>query len=430
MITPSFGLTATERVLPKLALDFTTALLDSRVTFTRTTGASNPATYVDSSGYVTVATNNQARFDYDPVTLACKGLLIEEARTNIFTYSAELDRLSKSRSTITADQANAPDNQNTADAFNDDATASNTHFASSPSFSFTSGTSYTLSVYAKQNGRNISLALSSGSFGANVRYTFNLTDGTYAQNVAGTNSSANIVDAGGGYWRCSVTSQATATASSVVLFYLINGSTLSYSGDITKGVYIWGAQLEAGAFATSYIPTTTTALTRNADVATMTGTNFSDWFNASEGTFQAKYILEGKNPGTPGYSQGVLCAWSGAYANSISIFEYINVSNESRTRGYIVAANTIVCNLQQTVLSAPNTPYDIVLGYKINSFVACKNAGTILTDSSGNVPTGINELRIGQEYSGPTRSLNGWIQQINYWPQRVVNAESQAFSKV
>ena len=52
MITPSFGLTATERVLPKLALDFTTASLDPRITFTRTTGASNPATYVDSSGYI------------------------------------------------------------------------------------------------------------------------------------------------------------------------------------------------------------------------------------------------------------------------------------------------------------------------------------------------------------------------------------------
>ena len=65
MITPAFNLTATERVLPKLALDFTTASLDSRVTFTRTTGASNPATYVASNGYITAATDNQPRFDYD-----------------------------------------------------------------------------------------------------------------------------------------------------------------------------------------------------------------------------------------------------------------------------------------------------------------------------------------------------------------------------
>ncbi len=90
MITPSFSLTATERVLPKLALDFTTASLDSRVTFTRTTGASNPATYVSSTGYITSATNNQPRFDYDPITLTCKGLLIEESRANIFIESETL----------------------------------------------------------------------------------------------------------------------------------------------------------------------------------------------------------------------------------------------------------------------------------------------------------------------------------------------------
>jgi hypothetical protein len=87
MITPSFGLTATERVLPKLALDFTTASLDSRVTFTRATGASNPATYIDSNGYVTATSDNQPRFDHNPITLACKGLLIEESRTNLLKHS-------------------------------------------------------------------------------------------------------------------------------------------------------------------------------------------------------------------------------------------------------------------------------------------------------------------------------------------------------
>ncbi len=79
MITPAFGLTATERVLPRLALDFTTASLDSRVTFTRT---GNTATVINSSGYVTGINADLPRFDFNPVTLACRGLLIEEARTN------------------------------------------------------------------------------------------------------------------------------------------------------------------------------------------------------------------------------------------------------------------------------------------------------------------------------------------------------------
>jgi len=65
MITPSFGITATERVLPKLALDFTTASLDGRVMFARTTDATHPATYTNSNGLIASATDNQPRFDYD-----------------------------------------------------------------------------------------------------------------------------------------------------------------------------------------------------------------------------------------------------------------------------------------------------------------------------------------------------------------------------
>ena len=114
MITPSFGLTATERVLPKLALDFTTANLDSRITFTRTTDATHPATYVDGSGYVTSATNNQPRFDYTLATGgACKGLLIEESRTNLVPYSEDFTKSTWTKGvniTLTGGQANDPAN--------------------------------------------------------------------------------------------------------------------------------------------------------------------------------------------------------------------------------------------------------------------------------------------------------------------------------
>ena len=84
MITPAYSPTATERVLPRMALDFTTGVLDPRVTVTR---ALNTATRVNSSGLVEIVNANLPRFDYDPVTLAPKGLLIEEARTNLFFQS-------------------------------------------------------------------------------------------------------------------------------------------------------------------------------------------------------------------------------------------------------------------------------------------------------------------------------------------------------
>jgi hypothetical protein len=88
MITPSFSLTSTERVLPSMALDFTTANLDSRVTFTRT---GNTATVVNSSGNVVGINADLPRFDYDPIALTCKGLLIEESRTNLIPYSSDFN---------------------------------------------------------------------------------------------------------------------------------------------------------------------------------------------------------------------------------------------------------------------------------------------------------------------------------------------------
>ena len=72
---------------PSLNLDFTTGTLDSRITFTRTQGTTTAATYYNSSGVLSYAAANTPRFDYDPVALTPKGLLIEETRTNLLTYS-------------------------------------------------------------------------------------------------------------------------------------------------------------------------------------------------------------------------------------------------------------------------------------------------------------------------------------------------------
>ena len=85
MITPAYSLTATERILPKLALNFLSASLDPRVTFTR---AGATATRVNSSGLIESVAADTARFDFDPTTLVCKGLLIEEQRQNVILNSA------------------------------------------------------------------------------------------------------------------------------------------------------------------------------------------------------------------------------------------------------------------------------------------------------------------------------------------------------
>lgn len=331
MITPSFSLTSTERVLPKLALDFTTASLDPRITFTRTTSASNPATYINSSGTITAATNNQPRFDYDPVTLLCKGLLIEESRTNSLLNT---DLLSTQVVTVTA---------------------------AVRTLSFYGTGSVTLS------GAHTAVVSGTGAYPTRTTYSFTPTAGAL---------------------------------------------TLAVTGAVQY------AQLEAGAFATSYIPTTTTALTRNADVATMTGTNFSDWYNATEGTL---------------LGQGV--RYTAPTAGRFPYFLSLNTDTSNRIDMYQNAATTEqtavyytgsqVAALNKTAIGA-NLQINHIASYKTNNFVSTVNAATVATDTAGNVPT-CNQMYIG--HTGGAFQFGGWIQQIFYWPQQCTNAEVQAFSK-
>ena len=410
MITPSFGLTATERVLPKLALDFTTASLDSRITFTRTTGASNPATYVNSSGYVTAATDNQPRFDYDPVTLACKGLLIEESRQNTLRYSQDISNASGwgvfSGAAFGSTTESAPDNTNSGVVVVK--TTASSGIYTNYSITGVIGTTYTLSCFVKAGTSNFArLALHSNNSSGNVgSYLINLTTGELTTITAGVGATAT--NFGNGWWRLTVTGTATATA---LRMYLYPGTTTETN---TSAVF-WGAQLEVGAFPTSYIPTTSAALTRNADVATMTGTNFSDWFNANEGTFFAK-----ADTYYPAATAGVVLIASDGTAN-----ERIQVAFGSSSLSVAVTDGgaSQVSGLTASAASA-NTFYDMMVGYKLNDCGFAVNAGTPTTDTTCTMPT-VDQLWIGRR----TTYLNGHVAKIMYWPQKLITAEIKAFSK-
>jgi len=412
MITPSFNLTATERVLPSMALDFTTASLDSRITFTRTTGASNPATYVGSDGYIASASNNQARFDYDPVTLACKGLLIEEARTNLFTYSSDYTNDWTLTKLTSFGTTTSPDNTNTGYKLVPN-TDSATHSVSQ-TIALTSGTTYTFSVYAKAAEKtNLQLRISTTN---DIQITFNVDTGEIKSTVAGTGT---ITDVGNGWYRCTATATCTSTASLALRIYVAEGdnTTLTYAGNDVDGLYIWGAQLEVGAFPTSYIPTTTAALTRNADVATMTGTNFSDWFNASEGTFSVTATV----PAITGLNMRFISANDGTSSNRIDLYGITDTQLRVVNSGSVqasVTSGTIASYQERTSVGA----------YKADSFATATNADSVSTDTSGTVPT-VDQLYIGRATVSNATYCNGTIKQINYWQQRLTDNEVVAFSK-
>lgn len=364
--------------------------------------------------YVTTASAYQGpRFDYDPVSLAARGLLIEEQRTNLLTYSEQFDNAAwaKADVTVTANAVVAPDGTLSADTVIPNATNTGTHriFQNAT----LTATAYTYSVYAKAAGYNF-LVLQTDLSGY---VEFNLSTGVVSA-TSGVNYTASITSVGSGWYRCAITF--TGTAASYAMYNYVYPATgvASFSGNGTSGIYLWGAQLEAGAFATSYIPTAAAQVTRAADIASMTGTNLSSWFNATEGTLFAE-ATPSQAPATEG-----IVRFMAAFYDGLS---YTNALRYERTAGNFRVVQT-VAGVSNTFGASWATG---TLGKTVGAYAASNSAGAFNGGTagaiSGSVPTGITEFGIGGN-NGGSNSWCGHIRRISYYRRRLSNAELQALT--
>jgi hypothetical protein len=354
------------------------------------------------------------RFDHNPTTRAALGLLVEEQRANLFTYSDDFANAAwtKTRSSITSNIIVAPNGTLTGDTFVEDTTASNSHRLSQ-TFSATSGTTYTASVFVKAQSTRCLRIVFATAFASDAA-TINPTSGATQVNSGTTATSVSSV--GNGWYRFTVSATATSTATASIEFYTTTAlnTSVSYTGDGYSGVFIWGAQLEAGAFPTSYIATTTASVTRNADVASMTGTNFSGFYNQTEGTFFAEATSAWASGNIVGSSDGT---------NNNRIFLGIASGPVSRllitTSGSSVAAISVAYTLNTFVKGAG--------AYKLNNSQYAANTVLGTEDTVCTIPT-VDRLSIGTNTSANDFFLNGTIRTIRYYPVRNSNAQLQALT--
>ena len=353
------------------------------------------------------------RFDHNPTTRAALGLLVEEQRANLVTYSADFANAAwtKGAASITSNTIVAPDGTLTGDKLVED-TATNTHLVQpSISPSYTSGTTYTYSVFAKAAERTfLQLRVTASSqFSA----SFNLSNGTASQQSAGT--TAEITAVGNGWYRCAITFAANATAAGASrIGVMFDATTQSYTGDGYSGIYLWGAQLEAGAFPTSYIATTSASVTRNADVASMTGTNFSAWYNQTEGTI---YVDAARGADVDATIATI--AVGATTADRIQIHS----TNASEYR-----ATYRTGNVEQAALlmaSSTNAP-KIAATIKTNDLATSINGAAAVTDTSATLAT-YDTFYIGAR-SDSTIYWNGTIRNLRYYPVRNSDAQLQALT--
>jgi hypothetical protein len=320
------------------------------------------------------------RFDHDPVTGESLGLLIEESRTNLLTYSEQFDQSAWSKTEnsgtppqVTPNLAASPDGSITADR-----------------------------ILCSKSGNTYSFVQQSSA------YSGNETGSIYLK--SNTNSNQTV------YFRVGITAS-YVTVSTEWQRFSIN-STYSGGGNFTIGardssddvvdILAWGAQVEAGSFPTSYIPTTSSTVTRAADVASIEGTNFSSWFTQNTGTVFVEASLQ--SPAASGQSPIVSIDNSGADFRAIARRASAGVRNTSNAD--LIDVTGAIWDGEKKKIAATWVPNDCAL---------VDDGVLVGTDTSTNSPlTTVNQMQIGHVNSGGFLArMGGHISRLAYYPYRL-----------
>jgi hypothetical protein len=373
------------------------------------TSRASSGTYVGGNGLIQTATTNEARYDHDPVSLIGKGLLLEEARTNLSLYSEDFGNAvwSSSAASISTNTTAAPDGTTTADTVNSSGTA-----VVSQSFTkAASAITYTGSLFVKGSATDFSLTIDDGVPINRGRARFNLSTGTLGSvtndgTFTGTTSTITLFP--NDWYRLTVTTTTnTLTTARLRSFWTGAGTSINF----------WGAQLEAGAFPTSYIPTTTATVTRAADISTSVATSVfeSSWYRQDEGTVFAE--------ASPKSGTAFVGFNDGTTSNRIRLAH----TGTSAAIAVNVTGGALQFSINSGAASFPvNTQGKAALAMKASDFALVGNTSSVVT-STGLMPS-MNQATIGSAI-GVTTVDKRPIRRLTYWPTRLSNEVLQRITQ-
>lgn len=362
------------------------------------------------------ASVNQPRFDHDPVTKECKGLLIEDATTNLLTYSEDFGNAAWVKTNLSNENnaTVAPDGTLSADRLYEDTT--NGLHRTYQGVSVTSGVTYNYSLYVKARGRTkISIH---HTLPGEVFYDLST--------VTTSSSTGTIENVGNSWYRCTYTCTADSTTVYNIEVRLVTGvSTTSYTGDGYSGIYIWGAQLEANsASPSSYVATSGATASRSYDNAIMTGTNFSSWYNQEGGTVYSEFRMDQKP--LPSYFNNFV--WNiNEPSNSSLVAGSVDVTGYLRTQSYF-NGSPVAVNASVTPW-VNNTLYRVGFSFAQDNFNTSYNSSSIVSDTSGALFKNMTSLYLGSQVIGSSL-LRGHLRRFTYYPKVLTNPELQTLTAI
>jgi hypothetical protein len=332
------------------------------------------ATRVNSEGLIETVGSNIPRLNYpmiDGVVSGCPSLLLEPSRSNLVTYSEDFTQSAwvKTRVSISSNVIVSPYGTLNADKIISDATL-NSHFIRDD----ISSTIGVVSVFAKADEFTF-LKLSTNAFGFQASY-FDLVNGTFVQSA---DHIAKIENYGNGWFRCSI-----YVSQAFTQFYVENAgnsASATHLGDGVSGIYIWGAQVEAGSYPTSYIPTNGSSVTRSAE--TCNGAGDATTFNDSEGVL---------------YYEGTVSESEGNY-RSINLGNGVNPETALSLRfDFPLSSNSMAA------LFYNGSGFSAVL---IHTFLDITNVNKIaFRYAANNFGLFVNGVKVAQSLTGGTGGVN------------------------
>jgi hypothetical protein len=360
-------------------------------------------TFVGSNGLIQTAASGVPRFEHNPSTGESLGLLIEEPRTNFYAYSnafADAGVWLPSSGTAYTRTANAvisPDGTLNA------AQITATELASIRQTPTTAESTAvrTLSFFAKAGtGSSFYVRFFSNTAPSSVEATFNLLTGTVSVNNS-TVMSASIIPFGNGWYKC---------------ICCRTDSVLKQSPDIWLSLgsfFLYGAQLETGVSPTSYISTTGASLSRAADIATISGSNFSSWYNQTEGTA----LSISRNV----YFGGALWSFGTSAPRWFSRFENATgVATQAYDGIGSAASVNVVVSGATTTSMLPSLRHIATINNTAQRQAATAN-GSNATVGNWDSISGVSSLQIGRRFDNSTY-LNATISRLVYYPVSLTNA--------
>ena len=379
-----------------------------------TTSTIDATLYVESATVgATVFFDNISVRQITGYTYAARGLLIEEQRVNLCLQSAaqSVSPWTGTDTTPTANSITAPDGTVSMTLLTEG--SAGTAVWNQGAMTITAGATVTASMYFKRGNHDWVLFLCSDAGAANgFKVWVNLATGalgTTGVNGTGTYTSSSIQNVGNGVYRVTLTG-ITSAANVAANIYTVSAAADNSATRVSGGTrYQWGAQLEAGAFATSYIPTVGSQVTRAADSASIT--TLTPWFNATQGGFYAEYLIN-------------------SFANSCAVVSFnasnsgFNVSGSGAARWWNGTTNISTANIVATGIIRKES-----FAYTASTRDICLAGSTVASDANAPWPSIPTAVYFGAAASGSsTQNINGWLRSINYYPTRLPNATLQGLT--